>query len=279
MMRLFQCLNHKSVYLIRKDAEITVMKVPGHVSGCGDLFVKVYELRTLSQKVKSALRLRRSGWRDLSVSRRLKALGIDVPEPVGACNYFSALFAPGKSLFANRWLDDAESVRDAVVETCMRQKESSPHPEKHYPDGAAWGGAVSAQDLPLLCQNLGQYIRKLHDKGIGTSDLNAGNIMIRLPKRHCFQFALVDYERIIFRRRISWKQRLSNLAQVAAFMCVAAPTAVADLANGYNASNELASGQILIDALHYRTSDLKYRWKNREDENFESIYQQLHKRS
>jgi hypothetical protein len=270
-------LNHSSVSVLRRDIETAVLKVPGDISGCGDLFVKVYELRTIKHRVTCALRMRRSGWHDLSVNRKLKALGIEVPEPVGACNDFSKVLAPWRSLFANRWLHDAVSIRDAVVQTRRQRKEGHVIGVEQCPDRT--GRAITAEDFPVLCQTLGGFVRELHDKGIATSDLNAGNIMIRDPKQRSYPLLLVDYDRILFRRRIGRKLRLTNLAQIAAFMSAAAPDAVTDLSHGYLYAQEVAGNKAFIEALHHRTSDLKQKWKNREDENFAAIYRQLHKRS
>lgn len=270
MKRLLTYLNHPGTKTIRTDKEIAILQVPDQVSGCGNLFVKVYILAPVWQRVKSAMRRRKSGHRDLAVNRRLKAIGIPVPEPVGACNDFSCRLSAWHSVFANQWLDTAFSLHDYIIESRNREKRAQHSSE-------ASKSMTAPDQRALLCRQLGGFVRLLHDKGVSNTDLNAGNIMLRRTDQMDYRFFLVDYERVTLHRSIGRKLRIKNLAQLAASMKGLAPSTVADLAEGYGALPQTNGKADFIEELHQRTNELAAGWKQREDDNFKTIYQHLQK--
>jgi hypothetical protein len=61
---------------------------------------------------------------------------------------------------------------------------------------------------------LAQLIRRLHAAGVYHADLKSNNIMVCERGEHCWEFHLVDLDRVHFRRHIPFALRANNLAQI-----------------------------------------------------------------
>jgi tRNA A-37 threonylcarbamoyl transferase component Bud32 len=76
-----------------------------------------------------------------------------------------------------------------------------------------------------LVRDFAMAIRQLHHKGVFHCDLKANNVMIKdIPDNerrylsHQWEFYFIDLDRVRFRRRLPWRERIKNLAQLNAAM-------------------------------------------------------------
>ncbi|MDY6793195.1 MAG: hypothetical protein SWH54_18155 [Thermodesulfobacteriota bacterium] len=277
--------NYSGCTVIRKDEEKVILKVPNEISGGNDLFVKIYLFPNKWKRFYNFAGLKKGGFRDYRVSRKLISHGVDVPDPVGAYNDMGIAGFPRRSLFASKWIKDAISVRDLMVryvagksntgDQILRRKK-----EKGLYDGENKDlcGPLSRGDLKKLSNSLGEFIAFLQKKRIYCNDLNAGNFLVRISDHSRFHFLLIDYEGISFIRPISRRRRIFNLSQIAAFMSVVDDNASHNLCQGYVKIQRQVDLKKLTCEVKEKSKKLEENWKKKLDDKFDKISRELLKR-
>lgn len=112
----------------------------------------------------------------------LESLGIPTPK-LHACVHRGA-----RTIVFGEWLEDAVPLAEHVL---------------------------TARDRPALAESLGRFIRHLHtDLGVYHPDLTAVNILVRRSPPGRYEFLLLDYAGVRFRRSVPLRRRIYNLAQL-----------------------------------------------------------------
>lgn len=276
MKQIFSTIiyNYNGCIVIRKDEEKVILKVPSEVSGGNDLFVKIYIFRNYRKRLLNFLGLKKGGFRDYRVCRKLMSCGVPVPEPVGAYNDLGIAGFPRRSLFATKWIKDAISVQDLMVRHFLRRKK-----EKILSDGKNKDSSnlLNRDGLIKLNNSLGEFIAFLHKNRIYCKDFNAGNFLVRISDNFHFNFLLIDYEGVSFIRPISKRRILSNLSQIATFMSVVNDNATFNLCQGYVKIQRQVDLKELTFEVEKKSKRLNENWKKNLDNKFNKINQELQK--
>jgi serine/threonine protein kinase len=102
-----------------------------------------------------------------------------------------------ESFFINEYLPNAERLNLYVLKTF---KESfTPSLKKRIRE---------------FVKKLAEKIRELHEKGIYHADLKSDNILVREKDDWDWEFFFVDLDRVTFKKKLSFKKRINNLAQI-----------------------------------------------------------------
>lgn len=109
--------------------------------------------------------------RSYEYSLRLLALGVATPQPYAFIEDLSAIHTLGRSYYVSRQLDS--QWRE------IRFMEERP-------------------DYPAMVEALGKWVADVHSKGVLVKDLSPGNILFRLTAQGCYDFCLVDVNRMGF---------------------------------------------------------------------------------
>jgi len=277
--------NYKGCIVIRKDEEKVILKVPREISGGNDLFVKIYLFPNNWKRFCNFAGLKKGGFRDYKVCRKLISNGVPVPDPVGAYNDPGIPGFPRRSLFASKWIKDAISVQDlmmrhfpgesnAVDQILRRKKEEILYEEKNKDSS----NLLSRGDIKKLNNSLGEFIAFLQKKRIYCNDQNAGNFLVRISDNSHFHFLLIDYEGISFIKLISKRRIISNLSQIAAFMSVVDDNASHNLCQGYVKIQRQVDLKELTFEVEKKSKRLNKNWKNNLDNKFKKISQELLKK-
>ncbi len=83
----------------------------------------------------------------------------------------------------------------------------------------ALSSAARAEKTALV-RACGRFVGDLHRQGIYHGDLKAVNVFVAPADDGGFAFRLVDYDRVVFGRRVSRRRRIKNLGQLAASVAV-----------------------------------------------------------
>jgi len=275
--------NYRGCIVIRKDEEKVILKVPREISGRNDLFVKIYLFPNNWKRFCNFAGLKKGGFRDYRVCRKLISHGVPVPDPVGAYNDLGIGGFPRRSLFASKWIKEAISVRDMMVrhvsgksnagDQILRRKKEEILCEEKNKDSS---NLLSRDGVIKLSNSLGGFIAFLHKNRIYCNDLNAGNFLVRISDNLCFHFLLIDYEGVSFIKPISKRRILSNLSQIAAFMSVVDDNASHNLCKGYvKKIQEQVNLKKLTCEVKEKSKKLKDNWKKNLDNKFKKISQEL----
>lgn len=267
--------------VIRKDTEKLILKVPATVSGGPALFVKIYTFSQFGTRLRNFLGRRKGGIKDFRTCKKLEGLGAPVPAPVGACaDSFLAGFAR-RSLFAAKWIANAVSVRDLILDQ-VSQKESPseivlPRKREYPADGVITTDKFFFKPAGINNFNfcLGAFVAGVHNSGVYTNDLNAGNILVQMPINSRPRFLLIDYEGISFKNRVPKEKCLSNLAQIAAFISQVDEYAVRNLCHGYSAISHRFVLEEVTEIVEARSKLLQELWLKRLNTRFEEIRRKL----
>jgi tRNA A-37 threonylcarbamoyl transferase component Bud32 len=238
--------------VIRQDRHKVLLRCDGEPGTDGPLCVKIYRCSGPAQSIRETLSGSRAA-RDLHVCRQLAARDIAVPEPLGAVTDRTSWGGVRRSIFATRWVSDMESLRDIAVPLAKETGKKAPL-------------------IASLCTALGHFIATLHGRGIYSSDLNEGNLMIRRHPDGIHRVLLVDFEGVRFLRTISRKRRLANLAPVTAFLLPLGPEIPGLLCAAYAAAVGSAPDD-LLPAVRERAMAILARRKQELDARFTQIGQ------
>lgn len=283
MKQIFSTIihNYSGCIVIRKDEEKVILKVPCEVTGKCDLFVKIYIFSNHWKRFCSFSGLKKGGFRDYRVCKKLISRGVPVPDPVGAYNDSGIAGFPKRSLFASKWIKDAVSVQElmvrqvsgrstAGVQLLRRKKEKTLCEKNKYSRNL-----LSKDKLIKLSNSIGGFIGFLHKNRIYCNDLNAGNFLVRISDNFHFNFLLIDYEGVSFIRPISKRRILSNLSQIAAFMTVVDGNASHNLCQGYVKIQKQVDLKELTFEVEEKSKRLEENWKKNLDYKFEKISEEL----
>ena len=284
MKQIFSTIiyNYNGCIIIRKDEEKVILKVPSEISGGNDLFVKIYLFPNNWKRLYNFAGLKKGGYRDYRICRKLISHGVPVPDPVGAYNDMGIAGFPRRSLFASKWIKDAVSVRDLMVrhvsgksntgdQILRRKKEKILYEDKNKDSN----NLLSRGDLKKLSNSLGEFIAFLQKKRIYCNDLNAGNFLVRTSDNSHFHFLLIDYEGISFIKPISKRRKIFNLSQIAAFMSVVDDNASHNLCQGYVKIQRQVDLKELTFEVEKKSKRLNKNWKKNLDNKFKKISQEL----
>jgi hypothetical protein len=267
--------------VIRKDTDKVILKVPADVSGADALFVKVYLFTDVRRRLRNLFWGQKGGVKDYRTCKKLKLLGVAVPEPVGAYADCPLTGLARRSLFATKWIADALSVRNLMLAQ-FSQKESPSEivlPGKlEYPvDGVITTNKFFFKPAEINNFNfcLGAFVAGIHNRGVYTNDLNAGNILVQMPITSEPRFLLIDYEGISFKTKVSKDRCLRNLAQIAAFISQRDENAVQNLCHGYWAMNQRFDLEEVTEIVERRSRLLQELWLKRLNTRFEEIGRKL----
>lgn len=175
------------------------------VPGAGSAFIKCVEVSSWSRGVYARLRGSRAS-RSLAGAAMLKEYGFAHPEPLAAMDLYQA-GAIQASYLVSRALTNADSLSRFMLGP-GEIKGRNVHRRKQISD------AVAAQ------------IRRLHESGLYTRDLQETNIMVEENEAGGFKVYFIDLED--FRRvaTVSWNRRVLNLVHldrsIGRFLCRAA---------------------------------------------------------
>jgi Lipopolysaccharide kinase (Kdo/WaaP) family len=175
------------------------------VHGAGTAFIKRAEVSSWSRGVYA--RLRGSGAkRSLAGAAMLEADGFAHPEPLAAMDLYRA-GAIRASYLVSRALINADSLSRFMLGP-GEIKGRNVHRRKQISD------AVAAQ------------IRRLHESGLYTRDLQETNIMVEENEGGGFKVYLIDLEDFRRAASVSWNRRILNLVHldrsIGRFLCRAA---------------------------------------------------------
>ncbi len=154
--------------------------------------VKHYVYRGIKYAVKSALvasRARKS-W---VAGHKLLVRGIATPLPLALVERKCGPFIY-ESFLITEWLADAVPLNDYVLNQHGRW-------EAH-------------ETRRRFIQALAETVRALHEKGIYHADLKSTNILVRAEGAAAWRFYFIDLERVRCKRRLRFRERANNLAQI-----------------------------------------------------------------
>lgn len=234
--------------ILRKDRnKILLRACDGRTA---DLFIKIFLYPNLHSRVQVCRLL--GGGQELNICRRLRSIGVTTPDPVGYAIESTWFGWPRHSLYAAKWVNDARTLQDLII-----------HNE--------WEGKDRIDRLGDLTIALGRFIATLHDKGVVSKDLTAGNLMVRQLAGGRFEFLLVDYERIRFLRRVPRSKCLKSLSQVGAFLLPFFADAAKSLSRGYvEIRKDLDLHELSAQVDEYSQDKMKM-WLSKTDDRFSKI--------
>ena len=175
------------------------------VPGAETAFIKRVEVPSWSRGVFERIRGSRAA-RSLAGAAMLKAHGLAHPEPLAAMDLYQA-GAIRASYLVSRALINADSLSRFMLGP-GEIKGRNVHRRKQISD------TVAAQ------------IRRLHESGLYTRDLQETNIMVEDNEHGGFNVYFIDLEDFRRTANISWKRRITNLVHldrsIGRFLCRAA---------------------------------------------------------
>jgi tRNA A-37 threonylcarbamoyl transferase component Bud32 len=175
------------------------------VPGAGSAFIKRVEVPSWSRGVFERIRGSRAA-RSLAGAAMLKAHGLAHPEPLAAMDLYQA-GAIRATYLVSRALVNADSLSRFMLGP-GEIKGRNVHRRKQISD------TVAAQ------------IRRLHESGIYTRDLQETNIMVEDNDAGGFKVYFIDLEDFRRAAQVSWDRRITNLVHldrsIGRFLCRAA---------------------------------------------------------
>ena len=175
------------------------------VPGLGSAFIKRVEVSSWSRGVYARVRGSRAA-RSLAGAAMLSAHGLAHPEPLAAMDLYQA-GAIRASYFVSRALVNADSLSRFMLGPA-EIKGRNVHRRKQISD------TVAAQ------------IRRLHQSGLYTRDLQETNIMVEDNESSGFNVYFIDLEDFRRAANVSWDRRIMNLVHldrsIGRFLCRAA---------------------------------------------------------
>jgi serine/threonine protein kinase len=73
---------------------------------------------------------------------------------------------------------------------------------------------ASEKKKKTFVSKLAQYIRHIHSSGVYHADLKSSNILVAENGNDGWLFYLVDLDRVFFKKKLSLKKKVNNLAQI-----------------------------------------------------------------
>src|SRR5277367_3937305 len=175
------------------------------VPSAGTAFIKRVEVSSWSRGIYTRIRGSRAR-RSLAGAAMLRGYGLAHPEPLGAMDLYQA-GAIRASYLVSRALVNADSLSRFMLGP-GEIKGRDVHRRKQISD------TVAAQ------------VRRLHESGIYTRDLQETNIMVEDSPSGGFNVYLIDLEDFRRAANVSWKRRITNLVHldrsIGRFLCRAA---------------------------------------------------------
>ena len=182
------------VLLKETDSRLILKGKPDDVQG--SFIVKIFKRHPIKDGVKNLFRSPR-GLKEWRVGLTLLRKAIPAPFPIAAG-------VPRKFSFSRRDYFISQEVVGAQSLADWMEKElfqgSIPFPEKR-----------------VIIRTLAAFVRTLHDRGVYSTDLHQGNILIKAAKGKTPRFYLTDFHAIRFPKRLSLRKRVNNLVQLNSF--------------------------------------------------------------
>jgi tRNA A-37 threonylcarbamoyl transferase component Bud32 len=129
-------------------------------------------------------------------ARGLKVRGVTTPEAI-ACIEKRSFGLPRQTILLMEFVDQAYELNDYVLKRFS--KTLSPQ-EVHMKDRFITECALR--------------LRALHEKGIYHADLKSNNILVKEQSVDSWEFYFIDLDSVAFCRKLSFKERANNLAQI-----------------------------------------------------------------
>ena len=127
--------------------------------------------------------------RSFNYALKIMELGVKTPEPVAFVEYYDKNRLLQNSYYISVYLDHDMSLMDTFdMELSDR--------------------------LNLLSEFARFACNQLHNNGIIHKDLSASNILIKINPDNTHDFYLIDLNRMLFRKNISFRQRMTNLKRI-----------------------------------------------------------------
>lgn len=125
--------------------------------------------------------------RSFEFAQRLLELGIGTPAPIAYFEERGLLF--GRSFYCSEYLVPDLLFKDLVA-------------QPNYPDGET------------ILRQFTKFSFDLHEKGVEFLDHTPGNTLIFKKDEGRYTFMLVDLNRMLFNRKLSFAQRMKNLCRL-----------------------------------------------------------------
>lgn len=188
---LFHELSRKTneASTIKKSTKsvLTIHKINNGLPLC----VKGYRFLGIPYALKNLFRKSRA-MKSWIAANGLMIRGIETPVPQAIVERKWGPFIV-ESFFITRWLQDATQLNN-YVQTLY--------------------GSNSIQKKEAFIKTFAQVIQKLHRQGIYHADLKSNNILVTELRDDRWGFYLIDLDRVLFKKTISFYQRANNLAQI-----------------------------------------------------------------
>jgi len=129
-------------------------------------------------------------------ARGLKVRGVATPDAI-ACIVNRSFGLPRQTILLMEFVDHAYELNDYVLKR--------------------FGTTVSPQDAHVknrFIQACALRLRALHEKGIYHADLKSNNILVKENPSDAWEFYFIDLDSVSFCRKLSFKKRSNNLAQI-----------------------------------------------------------------
>lgn len=72
----------------------------------------------------------------------------------------------------------------------------------------------SEEQLDLLLQQLAAFVRQIHERGVWHRDLSDGNILVKTVRANCYEFYLLDPNRVRIKRKVGRWRGLKSLIRL-----------------------------------------------------------------
>jgi Lipopolysaccharide kinase (Kdo/WaaP) family len=175
------------------------------VPGAGPAFIKRVEVSSWTRGLYARMRGSRAA-RSLAGAAMLKAHGLAHPEPLAAMDIYQA-GAVRASYLVSRALINADSLSRFMLGP----------------------GEIKGRDVhrrKQISDTVATQIRRLHESGLYTRDLQETNIMVEENQAGGFNVYLIDLEDFRRAASVSWDRRVLNLVHldrsIGRFLCRAA---------------------------------------------------------
>jgi tRNA A-37 threonylcarbamoyl transferase component Bud32 len=144
--------------------------------------------------IKNIIRASRAK-RSWVASHGLRVRNISTPESIALIENKKGWFVK-ECVYIYKYIGDACPLNNYILKIFSEKTQASEKKKKTF------------------VSKLAQYIRSIHSKGVYHSDLKSNNILVTEKGNDDWSFYLVDLDRVFFKKRLSLKKKVNNLAQI-----------------------------------------------------------------
>jgi len=240
---------------LRQDAHKLLLRAHNQGPQQQDYFIKIYQYpHFFHSRIKNRKFV--GGGREYRVCIELKKRGIPTPVPVGFATDRTWMGVVKRSLYASRWLEDAQTL-DAVIR----------HQHQH--------GHMDKQSWRHFIHDLGTFLGQIHLLLVNAQDLNTKNILVQKWPQTKPRFILVDYERIVFLKKYDLAKFINALAQVGASLLPDFESDIRRLCEGYTRHVPHMDAKELRQKLIAASWQKNRQWQREIDDLFTTIDERL----